>query len=85
MSEISKRPVWQTVLISLVLTAVLSCATYYAWTYTNTGVRKLPRGIEVFALLKDLRFFSGFLAVFAVLTIAHQLIGFVAGKLSKKD
>lgn len=83
MSETPKRPTWQTIAIALVLTAALSAAAYYAWIYANFGVRQLPRGSEFFALLKDLRFFVGLLAVFVALTVLDRVVGFVMARIGK--
>ncbi|QDG77395.1 hypothetical protein [Labrenzia sp. PHM005] len=85
MSADNKRPQWQALLLSLVLTGALAALAYYAWIYTNIGVRQLPRGSGFFALLKDLRFFAGLLAVFVVLTFADRIFSYAAGKLKNTD
>lgn len=72
MSSMAERPVWWTLAITLVLTAAVTLLAYFAWTYANLGVRQLPRGSGVFALLKDLRFFVGLLAVFVALTVLDR-------------
>lgn len=75
----SPRPAWQTILISLVLTAVLTAIAYYAWIYANIGVRQWE--VTKNSLTTDLRFFIGLLAVFLVLTFLDKIIEFVKSKI----
>ena len=77
--EQTPKPAWQTVLISLILTAALATIAYYAWIYANIGVRQweLTKG----SLMTDLRFFVGLLAVFLVLTVLDRIINFVKSKI----
>lgn len=79
MSDAPTRPVWQTILVSLVLTAIMVAAAYYVWIYANIGARTFARG----TLLTDLRFFVGLLAVFLALTVADPIIGFVVSRFGK--
>ncbi|CTQ56476.1 hypothetical protein LP7551_05036 [Roseibium album] len=80
MSEPTGKPAWQTILVSLVVTAALVAISYYTWKYANIGAREFARG----TLLTDLRFFVGLLAVFLVLTFSDRIIGFVMSKFSDK-
>jgi len=79
MSGTPQWPAWQTILISLVATAILVTAAYYVWIYANIGVRTfdLTKG----SLLTDLRFFIGLLAVFLVLSVLDRIIEFVKAKM----
>jgi hypothetical protein len=79
MSEPTRKPAWQTILVSLVMTAVLVAISYYTWRYANIGAREFARG----TLLTDLRFFVGLLAVFLVLTFSDRIIGFVMSKITR--
>ncbi|MEM8701057.1 MAG: hypothetical protein AAGF82_04470 [Pseudomonadota bacterium] len=73
------RPVWQTILTSLVLTAALTAIAYYAWIYANIGARQWD--VTKNSLTTDLRFFVGLLAVFVVLTFLDKIIEFVKSKI----
>ncbi len=77
MTDHPQKPVWQKVLVSLVLTSGLTAVAYGAWTYASIGTRKLAGE----TLLTDMRFFIGLLAVFLTLTILDLLIGLVKSKL----
>ncbi|WP_269585725.1 hypothetical protein [Roseibium sp. Sym1] len=80
MSDTPQKPAWQTILISLIATAVFVTVAYFVWTYANIGVRSwdVTRG----SLLTDLRFFVGLLAVFLVLTFLDRIVEFVKAKRS---
>ncbi|MGX1495293.1 heme A synthase [Labrenzia sp. MBR-25] len=77
MSEQPQKPLWQTILLSLVMTALLAGIAWAVWTYANTGVQELAPG----TLLRDLRFFIGLLAVFLVLSLLDRIVEFVKAKL----
>ncbi len=81
MSEQSDRPLWQTVAVSLVLTAALVTVAYYAWIYANIWVRQwdLTKG----SLVTDAKFFIGLRVVFVVLSILDKIIGLVKGLIWK--
>lgn len=72
------KPVWLTIATSLVLSGALTAAAYYTWTLTNRELRQwdLTKG----TLLTDVRFFAGFLAVFAVLTVMDKLHHWIRSK-----
>lgn len=78
MSDTPQRPAWQTILVSLVATALFVAAAYYVWIYANIGVRTfdLTKG----TLLTDLRFFIGLLAVFLALSLLDRIVEFVKSK-----
>jgi hypothetical protein len=77
--EQAQKPAWQTILISLVLTAALVAIAYYTWTYANSEVRQLD--FTKNTLVTDLRFFVGLLAVFLVLSVLDRIINFVKSKI----
>ncbi|MBN8181250.1 MULTISPECIES: hypothetical protein [Roseibium] len=77
MSDQPQKPLWQTILISLVMTALLAGIAWVVWTYANSSVQDFAPG----TLLRDLRFFVGLLAVFLVLSILDRIIEFVKAKL----
>ena len=77
MSDKPQRPAWQTILISLVSTAVLVAIAYYVWRYANIGAGKYARG----TLLTDLRFFVGMLAVFLILTFLDRIVEFLKSQI----
>ncbi|GAB2184421.1 hypothetical protein [Roseibium sp. LAB1] len=77
MSEQPQKPLWQTILISLVLTALLAAVAWAVWTYANSSVQNFAPG----TLLRDLRFFIGLLAVFLVLSLLDRIVEFVKAKL----
>jgi surface polysaccharide O-acyltransferase-like enzyme len=77
MSDQPQKPLWQTVLISLVMTSLLAGIAWAVWTYANTGVHEFAPG----TLLRDLRFFIGLLAVFLVLSLLDRIVEFVKAKL----
>lgn len=77
--EKTPTPAWQTILVSLVLTAALVAVSYYVWTYANTGVRQWD--VTKGSLLTDVRFFFGLLAVFLVLTVLDRILNFVRSKI----
>jgi heme A synthase len=79
MSGNPQRPLMQTILISLVMTAALVAIAWLVWTYVPRGFRSW--GVTRGTLLTDLRFFVGLLAVFLVLTLLDRIIEFVKGKL----
>jgi len=78
MSDTPQKPAWQTILTSLIATALFVAIAYYVWTYANIGVRSWD--ITNGTLLTDLRFFVGLLAVFLALTLLHRLVEFVKSK-----
>ncbi len=71
------KPVWRTILVSLVMTAAFTAIAYFVWTYTGVGARSFAGG----TLLTDMRFFLGLLAVYLALTLLDRLVGFVKSKL----
>lgn len=73
------KPAWQTILISLVLTAALTAIAYYAWIYANIGASRWE--VTKNTLTTDLRFFVGLLTVFVVLTFLDKIIIFVKSKI----
>ncbi len=77
MSDQPQKPLWQTILISLVMTALLAGIAWAVWTYANSSVQDFAPG----TLLRDLRFFVGLLVVFLVLSILDRIIEFVKAKL----
>lgn len=77
MSDQPQKPLWQTILISLVMTAFLAGIAWAVWTYTNSSVQKFAPG----TLLRDLRFVVGLLAVFLVLSLLDRIVEFVKAKL----
>ncbi|NKX64989.1 hypothetical protein HEP89_12780 [Labrenzia sp. 5N] len=77
MSDQPQKPLWQNILISLVMTALLAGIAWAVWTYANSSVQDFALG----TLLRDLRFFVGLLAVFLVLSILDRIIEFVKAKL----
>jgi hypothetical protein len=78
MSDTPPKPAWQTILTSLIATAIFVTVAYFVWTYANIGARSwdVTRG----SLLTDLRFFVGLLAVFLVLTFLDRIVEYVKSK-----
>ncbi|MHA7776590.1 hypothetical protein [Roseibium sp. M-1] len=79
MSDSPQLPLWQTVLISTVMTAALVAIAWAIWTYVPAVFQtwSVTRGTFV----TDLRFFAGLLAVFLGLTFLDRIIEFVKAKL----
>jgi len=79
MSDTPKHPLWQSVLISTVMTAALVVIAWGIWSYVPAVFQtwSLTRG----TFLTDLRFFVGLLAVFLGLTFLDRIIEFVKAKL----
>ena len=71
----SGKPV--TVLITMVLSAALICASYLVFTGAN-GLAQMKAGNS---FLTDIRFILGLLAVYLFLSVADRIIGFVQSKL----
>ena len=79
MSDTPQKPLWQTILVSLIATAIFVSAAYYVWIYANIGVRTFD--FTKGTLFTDLRFFIGLLAVFLVLSVLDRIIEFVKAKM----
>ncbi|TYC75713.1 hypothetical protein FMN63_04845 [Stappia sp. BW2] len=77
MSDHPQKPLWQTIVISLMMTALLATIVWAVWTYANKGVQEFAPG----SFLRDLRFFIGLLAVFMVLSVLDRIVEFVKAKL----